>query len=176
MSRWFLSPCPSEGASCPTVETRPHTLIIFWSTPVLGSFCIQHFLNFLLNCVLKKMERFGRPWSFEQEWTCIRTTPFQCWYRTRHSLKSRSIYLITVKKMTLPKVHQRKCTLEIINTLTFSAFPDLMWQQRSKKENLFHSPAPFAILMFLLSSPLCDHEALYLLSPTGTHREKTVWN
>lgn len=85
----------------------------------------------------------------------------QCWYRTRHSLKSWSIYLITVKKMTLPKVHQRKCTLEMINMLTFSAFPDLMWQQRSNKENLFHSPTPFAVLMFLLSSPLCDHEALY---------------
>lgn len=64
--------------------------------------------------------------------------------------------------------------------LTFSAFPDLMWQQRSKIENLFHFPSSFAILMFLLSSLLCKHEAFYLLSPTSTRRKKRFgircWN
>lgn len=64
--------------------------------------------------------------------------------------------------------------------LTFSAFPDLMWQQRSKIENLFHFPSSFAILMFLLSSLLCKHEAFYLLSPTSTRRKNRFgircWN
>lgn len=58
--------------------------------------------------------------------------------------------------------------------LTFSASPDLMWQQRSKMDSLFHFPSSFAIFVFLFSSLLCEHEALYLISSTHTHRKTTL--
>lgn len=162
MSRWFLSPWPFEGASCPTLETRPQTLILSWSTLALGSFCIQHFFNFLLRAVAKEWKDLahleGVTLSLHLDHAFLSGSA-GC------SIPPNPNSLITVKKVPLSIVHQRKCTIEIINILTFSAFPDLMRQQRSKKDSLFHFPLSFGILIFLLSF-LWEHEDLYLLSPT----------
>lgn len=174
MSRWFLSPWPSEGASCPTMETRPSTLIIFWSLPVLGSFCTQHLLKFVFILCQNEWKDLEHPEALNRSECAFGTFLSQCWCRTQHSPESWSVYLITAKKVTLPKVHQKKHTTEIINLLTFSAFPDPMWQQRSRTENLFHFPSSFAISMFLFSSLLCEHEVLCWLSPTSTHGKNTL--
>lgn len=71
----------------------------------------------------------------------------------------------------LPRVHQRKCTIVIINILAFSAFSDLIWQQKSKMDNLFDFPPSFSILIFLLFF-FGNMKVFTCFHP----QEKTHWN